>query len=273
MAIVSTNEDLTEVAFSKQASIFDSIYSPNAIIEYKRRCVRKHLERYLQPESNILELNSGTGEDAVYFSGLGHRIHATDISEGMQGVLIEKVIRNGLQHKVSTELCSFTQLNHLKNKGPYDAVFSNFAGLNCTDKLTKVLDDLDALLKPGGIVTLVMLPKFCLWETLLLLKGKFKTATRRFFSSKGRKANVEGVGFKCWYYNPSFIQNHLRDNFKTLSLEGLCTFVPPSYIENFADKHKTSFAFLQRLESKYKNRWPWKYIGDYYILTLRKSEN
>jgi len=108
---------------------------------------------------------------------------------------------------------------------------------------------------------------------LLLLKGKFKTATRRFFSSKGRKANVEGVRFKCWYYNPSFIQNHLRDNFKTLSLEGLCTFVPPSYIENFADKHKTSFAFLQRLESKYKNRWPWKYIGDYYILTLRKSEN
>ena len=87
MAIILTNEELAAVAFSKQAPIFDSIYSPNAIIEYKRKRVREHVERYLQTESNILELNSGTGEDAIYFSSVGHTVHATDISEGMQKVL------------------------------------------------------------------------------------------------------------------------------------------------------------------------------------------
>ena len=69
-------------------------------------------------------------------------------------------------------------LDNLKNRGPYDHIFSNFAGLNCTDELNKVLDSFNCLLKPGGFVTLVILPKFCLWEFLLLFKGKFKLLSR-----------------------------------------------------------------------------------------------
>ncbi len=67
-------------------------------------------------------------------------------------------------------------------------IFSNFAGLNCTGKLDQVLLSFDPLLKPGGLVTLVLLPPFCVWETALVLKGKFKTAFRRFFSKKGVKS-------------------------------------------------------------------------------------
>ena len=101
------------------------------------------------------------------------------------------------------------------NRGPYDLIFSNFAGLNCTNELDKVLQSFDSLLKPGGIVTLVILPKFCLWEFLLLFKGKFKTAFRRFSGSKGAKAHIEGEYFRCWYYNPSFIRKHLKNSFST----------------------------------------------------------
>ena len=54
-------------------------------------------------------------------------------------------------------------------KGPYDMIFSNFAGLNCTGELDKVLASFSSLLKPKGIVTLVLLPGFCLWEFLLII--------------------------------------------------------------------------------------------------------
>src|SRR4029078_12530259 len=111
------------------------------------------------------------------------------------------------------------------NKGPYDLIFSNFAGLNCTNELGKVLASFSTLLNPGGIITLVLLPKFCLWESLLFVKGKFKTAFRRFFSSAGRKAHIEGKYFRCWYYNPSFIKRLLKKEFDAVSLEGLCTLV------------------------------------------------
>ena len=266
----NVNEQLAEAAFSSQSAIFDELYAGNAIVGYKRARVRAHILKYLAPGSSILELNSGTGDDALFFARNGHKVHATDISTGMQRQLKQKVENSGTETMISNELCSFTCLQLLKNKGPYDLIFSNFAGLNCTDRLAQVLSSFDGLLKPGGVVTLVILPKFCLWESLLIFRGKINTATRRFFSRNGRTAHIEGVYFKCWYYNPSYFIKKLGNKFRLLGIEGLCTLVPPSYIEGFAEKHPLAFRFLKDMEHRLKTKWPWKYIGDYYIISLKK---
>jgi ubiquinone/menaquinone biosynthesis C-methylase UbiE len=271
MNTAELNEQLAEKAFSRQSVIFDQLYAGNAIVSYKRDRVRRHVQQYLQPGATILELNSGTGDDALFFARQGYRVHATDISVGMQQQLAAKVQANQMQHLVSNELCSYTQLKFLKNKGPYDHIFSNFAGLNCTGELDKVLASFDKLLKPGGCITLVVLPKFCLWEALLIFKGKFRTAARRMFKKNGVKANVEGTHFTCWYYNPSYIVKHLQGAFNLLKLEGLCTIVPPSYIENFAGKYPGIYRNLCKLENKFKSAWPWRLIGDYYIISLQKK--
>ncbi|MEO8886929.1 MAG: class I SAM-dependent methyltransferase [Mucilaginibacter sp.] len=270
-AISHINERCAAEAFSAQSGVFDAIYSDNTIVNYKRQRVREHVLKYLQPCSNILELNSGTGEDAVFFAGNGHHVHATDISAGMQQQLKAKVGKHSLSHIISNELCSFTQLHLLKNKGQYDHIFSNFAGLNCTGDLDKVLLSLPQLLKQGGKVTLVVLPKFCLWESLLLFKGKFKTATRRWFSKNGVRAHVEGAYFNCWYYNPSYIIDTLNPSFEVLAVEGLCTIVPPSYLEGFAEKHPRLYSLLTLLEARFKSTRLFRSIGDYYIITLVKK--
>ena len=264
-------EQKAAAAFNKQSAVFDQLYSGNAIIQYKRKRVRAHVEQCIKPNSTILELNAGTGEDAIYFAQQGHYVHATDISKGMQDELSKKIKNNRLDEKISCELRSFTDLENLANKGPYDLVFSNFAGLNCSNELSKVLSSFSSLVKKGGVVTLVILPKFCLWETGLLFKGHFKTAFRRFFSSRGRKAHIEGEYFRCWYYNPAFIKRKLKKDFDVLGIEGLCTLVPPSYIENFAEKHPKAFQFLENKEDKWKTKWPWRSIGDYYIISLRRK--
>ena len=266
------DEKLAAAAFTMQSDIFDDLYAGNTIINYKRQRVRSHVLQHLKPGSHILELNSGTGEDAIFFAGKGHSVHATDISTGMQKKLKKKVSTAGVDDKVSNEICSFTMLHQLKNRGPYDHIFSNFAGLNCTGELEAVLGSFSDLLTPNGTVTLVILPKFCLWETLLVFKGNFRTAFRRFFSSNGSKAHIEGTFFKCWYYNPSYVINKLKGQFTVLSIEGLCTIVPPSYIEGFAEKHPVAYQFLQQKEARLKGAWPWKYIGDYYIISLQKKQ-
>jgi hypothetical protein len=56
-----------------------------------------------------------------------------------------------------------------------------------------------------------------------------------------------------------------------VDVEGLCTLVPPSYIEGFAEKHPRIYRILQGCEDRWKGKWPWKYLGDYYIITLRKK--
>jgi ubiquinone/menaquinone biosynthesis C-methylase UbiE len=271
-AIISqTNELLAEKAFSKQSALFDEIYTNDTIIQYKRARVRSHVEKFLQPHSHILELNAGTGEDAVYFAANGHTIHATDISDAMLGKLADKVKNKELTDSITHEICSYTKLENLSQKGPYDLIFSNFAGLNCTNQLDKVLISLPPLVKQGGVITLVILPKFCLWEFLLIGKGKFKTAFRRFAGKKGARSHIEGEYFTCWYYNPSYIKRCLENDFEHLETEGLCSFVPPSYIAHFAERHPRVYSLLCRIENCTRFYWPWRSIGDYYIISFRKK--
>jgi len=268
---ISLQQDTTLVAFDKQSEIFDKLYHNDTIIQYKRKRVREHVEKYLKPNSSMLELNAGTGEDAIYFASHGHKVHATDSSHGMIEKLCEKVRIQNLGTGITTEICSYTELENLRERKEYDYIFSNFAGLNCTKQLDKVLDAFYYLLKPAGFVTLVVLPKFCLWEFLFLLKGKFKTAFRRFSGNKGASAHIEGEYFQCWYYSPSFIRKHLKASFNLESLEGLCCLVPPSYLRGFAEKYPKTYTFLNKMENSLKEKWPWRVIGDYYIITLQKK--
>jgi len=270
-ARVNIQEEAAAAAFNQQAPLFDQLYAADTIIQYKRKRVREHVQMFLPAWASILELNAGTGDDAIYFAKQGYHVHATDIANEMQAVLEQKVKDEKLDRSVTNEICSFTELEHLVQQGPYDQIFSNFAGLNCTSRLSKVLDSFGFLLKAGGTVTLVLLPPFCLWEFLLLFKGKFKTAFRRFAGRKGARANIEGKVFRCFYYSPAYVRKHLKNSFDVVALEGLCTLVPPSYMINFAEKHPKWFRWLVQKENAWKSRWPWKVIGDYYIITLKKK--
>jgi len=66
---------------------------------------------------------------------------------------------------------------------------------------------------------------------------------------------------------------YLEKEFDMLALEGLCTLVPPSYIENFAEKYPKTFNALKYKEDKWKAKWPWRSIGDYYIISFKKKSN
>jgi len=266
----TAHEQDAATAFTKQSVIFDDIYSGNTIIKYKRARVRNVINNILTPGSYILEINAGTGEDALYLAQQGHRVHATDISDGMLQKLKDKVARHQLEDKITTEKCSYTALSQIQHKGPYDLVFSNFGGLNCTDKAADVINTAASLLAVNGYITIVILSPFCLWESLQALRGKFKLAFRRFNAKNGVTAHIEGEYFKCWYYWPSTIAKAVQDQFKVVNIEGLCTVVPPSYFEHFAEKHPTTYRWLTDLENRWNNKWPWKYIGDYYIMTLQK---
>lgn len=270
-SLTISNETLAAEAFSAQSGVFDDLYRNNTIVHYKRNRIRAHVNSLLQPGSQLLELNAGTGEDSLYFASRGHHVHATDIAPGMLQQLQHKVQMAGLTEHISTELRSYTALDQLHEQGPFDHVFSNFAGLNCTDQLGHVLQSLSPLVKKGGTVTLVLLPSFCLWESALLFKGMWRTAFRRFAGKKGARSHVEGHYFRCWYYQPSFVKQIMREDFEHLCTEGLCTLVPPSYIEHFAEKYPRVYSMLCRLEESHARRWPWRNIGDYYIISFRKK--
>jgi hypothetical protein len=138
--------------------------------------------------------------------------------------------------------------------------------------LANVLDSFFGLLKPGGGVTLVIMPRFSIWEVGLVLKGKWKSAFRRFSGKKGSLAQIEGEHFTCWYYNPSFIIQHLNKKFKLVRLESLCLLVPPSHMEYFPKKYPGLYSKLIKFENALNRSWPFNRMGDYFIISLKKRD-
>ena len=123
-----TSEQQAALAFSQQAAVFDGLYAGNSIVQYKRKRVRDHLMQRLGPGSHILELNAGTGDDAIFFAKNGYYVHATDIAAGMQEKLQEKVLANGLTDYISNEQCSYTALAQLITKVRLIAFFQILQG-------------------------------------------------------------------------------------------------------------------------------------------------
>ena len=88
-------------------------------------------------------------------------------------------------------------------KEKFDLLFSNFGGLNCLSKqdLKEFLNNSKSILKPQGMLALVIMPKYCIWEQLyFFLKGDFKNMKRRN-TNKALVSNVDGIQIPTWYYN------------------------------------------------------------------------
>jgi ubiquinone/menaquinone biosynthesis C-methylase UbiE len=235
-----------------------------------RNKVYTHLMRLVPHGARILELNAGTGTDAVQLAQRGYFVHATDIAPGMLNRLLEKVNQLGLENRVTMEARSFLSLQNVQG-APFDAVFSDLGGLNCVPDLTPVIQQLPKILKPGGIVTWVLMPHVCLWEMAEVFRGNFSLAFRRFSRSTVR-AHLEGLNFDVYYFSPRQVIRWFGKDFELLSLEGLSVITPTAESKNFAKWHPRLYQFLSWLDDRLSPHWPWNGWGDFYIITMRYKQ-
>lgn len=255
-----------DAAFSKQSAQFDKYDSLNPVLQAWRERIYAHVDQFIKPNSKILELNAGTGIDALRFARLGHTVHAIDISIGMIKKMNEKISLYSLSDRITTQQISFDQLNQVNGK--FDFVFSNFGGLNCIDDLNKVTRHLPELLNEGALITWVIMPRISPWEWLWLLKGKFKDAFRRF-QKNGAMANVEGRTFLTYYYSLKEIRKSFGPQFQLIKSEGLGVFSPPPSATNFVKQFPRTFNFLDQGDQSISKLYPFTRWGDHLVLTFR----
>ncbi|WP_420631043.1 class I SAM-dependent methyltransferase [Candidatus Leptofilum sp.] len=253
-------------AFSHKAAVYDQFGVDHANLTRMREKVYAQLARWTPAGTHILELNAGTGLDAVALIERGYRVHATDIAPGMVAEISCKRTALGLGDRLTVQQGSFTELNRLEG-GPYDAIFSNFGGLNCVAELTAVTQHLPRVLKPGGVLTWVIMPPICPWELLRFAKD-WRVATRRLRRG-GVTAKVEGVTFQTYYFTPRQVQKALGDAFQTLELSSLSLLTPPADNDQFAHNHPQLFHWLAKLDNRVC-RWPvLNRMGDFFILSAK----
>lgn len=259
--------DTIAEAFSRTAEKYDSFSVDHPHLTRMRGKVYAHIIRLLQPGSRILELNAGTGTDAVQLAQRGYSIHATDIAPGMLDRLKDKVERLQLDDTITIQQCSFTDLDGIQG-APFDMVFSNLGGLNCIPDLSPVIHDLPAVLRPGGLVTWVLMPRICLWELGMLLAGQVGLALRRL-SRRGTRAHLEGLYFNIYYFTPQQVISWFGGDYDFLALEGLSVITPTAESKNFAKRFPRLYRALSWLDDRLSTRPPWWGWGDFFILSLR----
>jgi ubiquinone/menaquinone biosynthesis C-methylase UbiE len=254
-------------AFSLTAEKYDAFAQDHPHLTRMRSKVYAHLERFLEPGARILELNAGSGVDAVHLASQGYFVHATDVAPGMLTRLQAKVDQSGLDERIHIQNCSYLDLDQVQAE-PFDAIFSDMGGLNCIPELTPVIRALPGLLKPGGLVTWVLMPPVCLWELAEVFRGHWRLAFRRF-SQQGTRSHLEGHHFNVYYFSPGQAAAWFGRDYQIVSLEGLSVITPTAESKNLARNFPRIYGGLAWLDDRLSTRAPWSGWGDFYILSLR----
>ena len=254
-------------AFSRTAEKYDAFALNHPHLTRLRSKVYDHVTRWFPPGARVLELNAGTGIDAIALAQRGYHVHATDIAPGMLQRLQGKVKEAGLEGQVTAQQCSFTELAGVQG-APFDAIFSDLGGLNCVPNLAPIIADLPKLLRPGGVVTWVLMPPVCLWEMAELLRGNPRLAFRRL-APAGTRSHLEGLHFPVYYFTPKQVISWFGASYDVLALEGLSVITPTAESKNLAIRLPRLYRSLSWLDDRLSTRAPWWGWGDFFILSLR----
>jgi ubiquinone/menaquinone biosynthesis C-methylase UbiE len=265
----NTPFEIVAEAYDRNADKYDEFIEGNPNLMRMRQRVYRFVTARLPKGSRVLDLACGTGTDAVWFAQNGYSVFGVDISGEMLARAKQKAKDLNLQDRLSFEQLSYTDLQGA-GIGSFDLAFSNFGGLNCVPDIELAADSVRPLLNPNARVIWALMPPFCLWETAMLLLGRFKLATRRF---SGRSTVFkEGLNYPVFYYTPKQVADAWGKDYQLDAVEALSVITPPAMNKNLALRHPRLFGFLARLDDFFAPRFPFKYWGDFNIVSLiRKS--
>lgn len=261
--------------FDTLAETYDADFTTSGIGRLQRKRVWKYLLPLLNESErplNILEINCGTGEDAIQLASMGHSVIATDASDAMIAKANEKIGGAaipilGLQFHT----CSFDQLKNSFRGQKFDLVFSNFGGLNCIDKkaLGQLRDDLRSLLRPDGKFFFVVMGNCCIREMIHFgIRGKWKSAFRRF--KPVVDFSVNGDSMAVYYYSPAALKAAFSPTFKLLQKRPVGLFIPPSYLEKRFAGNEKKFQRLEKREEKF-GASSLSVFADHYCAIFKRS--
>ncbi|MGE5499990.1 MAG: class I SAM-dependent methyltransferase, partial [Syntrophothermus sp.] len=264
---------LMDIGFDKSALSYDETFTHSSIGVYLRKRVHSYLDKKFPADRSlkILELNCGTGEDAIYFAKHGHFVTATDSSAKMLEAAKRKTRAASLDRGVKFVQLDINDLKHAEFSETFDLVFSDFGGLNCIppERLKELSVNIKNVLSANGRFIAVAMSKYCQWEiAYFLLRGKIKNAFRRL-GNRGIDVSMNGTVIKTYYYTPADIRKIFESEFSYMKMAPVGLFIPPPYLESFFRRRTPLLSFFNKLESLFGG-WSWPAaLGDHFLIDLK----
>lgn len=261
------------VPFDHITSPYNSRFSISPVGQLQRKRVWSYIENIIPQLKGfeMLELNSGSGDDAELFGERGFNLVATDIGAEMMKVTEKKSNQFTLQHSISSHYVDLDTFNETLFDKKFDLVFANFGGINAVspDSLKKLLNKLPHVLKPGGRFIGIVMPRFCAWETIFfLLRLQLKKAFRRM-TSREVITSEQGIDLRTWFYSPTQITKWSREKFKVVTCKPIGVALPPVYLERFFKLRRKWLLNLNDFEKKFGQSSLFSGMSDNFIVDLQ----
>jgi len=257
--------------FDAVAEEYDARFTNSLIGRAQRESVWLEMDRLFRPGQRVLEINCGTGVDALHLSARGIQVMACDASTEMIAVARRRSDGSTLRNNVDFRTLAIEQISELEKKELYDGVLSNFAGLNCVADLRSVARDLARLVRPGGKAILCLFGRVCLWEMLwYTLHGDIKKAFRRL-RAEGVTVNLTpGHSILVRYLSVGSLRRDFAEQFRLVSWKGAGIAVPPSYLEPWAERFPWLFKFAAKIDSLIAQCPGFRALADHVVVVLER---
>jgi SAM-dependent methyltransferase len=263
-----------EDSFDQIASEYDELFTQTTLGSKQRSVVFKYLDKIVSERNikNVLELNCGTGEDAIYLQKKGCQVVATDVSTEMLKVARRKV--NTLDiHDISFLQMDIKHLDRLQSAVKFDLIFSDFGGFNCLteQEIQNAILKVDEYLSESGLIVLVMMPDRCILEIIYgMIKINKDLIIRR--AKSPQKAWIGGREILTWYYSPSkMIKLFEGSTYK--KLDCLPIGFIPSYFSKKLDRQSIIFRIIGRLNNLVVQTSFLSRYSDHYLISFLKRQN
>lgn len=262
-------------AFDAAAATYDREFTDSIVGRAQRRLVWYHLARalsHLPTPAEVLEVNCGTGEDALWLAKQGHRVLATDISASMLVVAAQKAAQAGYRHAVTCTRMAAQEIEPDTFGRRFDLVLSNFGGLNCLSPadMQALAWRLPAMVNPDGRVVMVVMPPFCLWETFWSLVTLRPGLAARRWCQGPVMTQVHGASFPIWYHGLGWLRRLFSDSFDCVAVRPVGLTVPPSALEGRLRDYPRLLAAMERVDRAVGNSSLLAALSDHTLLEFRR---
>jgi SAM-dependent methyltransferase len=211
------------------AETYDQIFPDTLVGQTQREAVWRQLARVFHRGQRVLEMNCGTGIDAVHLAAGGIQVLACDLSPRMIELATRRSVAANTSRLIEFRVLPTEQIGHLAEEGPFDGALSNFSGLNCVADLSSVARGLGRLLRPRANLLVCMAGKIAPWEMAWYFgHGDVRAALRRL------RSTAEDPRVSVFFPTVRRIQEAFAPGFRMLGWRGIGIAVPPSCMEPVA---------------------------------------
>ena len=259
-------------AFDLLAATYDEVFTRTVVGRAQREAVWRDMDQCFRAGLRVLEINCGTGVDAIHLAQRGVEVVACDSSPEMIRVARRHAEEAGVQQQIEFVVLKTENIFMLGKNFHFDGLVSNFGGLNCSQDISNIACDLATLLRPGARALICVFSPFCAWEIFWhLLHGKPRKAFRRFRAVSSAKLG-EGRTIPVYQHSVRSLKRAFAPYFHFRGRKGVGISVPPSYVERIAHLFPRGMAAASATD-RLISAWPvLRSIADHNLMTFERSE-